>query len=130
MVLPRSTTAIPINKKEKEEKRMKRRYAFLLTLALSALLLLLLASCGNEKKLLSISIVNPPENTYYEIGESFRVDGQSIEIEALYSDGETLRFPLSSEMVSFSAERVGAATATISYTENGVTARAYLTVTV
>ena len=109
---------------------MKRRYTFLLTLALSALLLLLLASCGNEKKLLSISIVNPPENTYYEIGESFRVDGQSIEIEALYSDGETLRFPLSSEMVSFSAERVGAATATISYTENGVTARAYLTVTV
>jgi len=112
---------------------MKRRPLLLLMLALPILLLFLLGSCGNEKKLLSVSIVNPPENTYYEIGESFRItdaDGQPIEIEALYSDGETLRLPLSPDMVSFSAERVGAATVTLTYTENGVTARAYLTVTV
>lgn len=111
---------------------MKKRSLFLLTLALSALLLLL-SSCGNEKRLLSISIVNPPENTYYEIGEAFRTvdkDNEPIHIEALYSGGETETFPLSPDMVSFSAERAGAATVTVSYTENGVTARAYLTVTV
>ena len=112
---------------------MKRKSLLFLTLALAAILLVFLASCGNEKRLASISIVNPPENTYYEIGETFRiVDGenQPIEIEALYTDGETLRLPISLDMVSFSAERVGAATVTVSYTENGVTQRAYLTVTV
>lgn len=112
---------------------MKRKLSLFFMLVFAALLLVCLGSCGNEKRLASISVVNPPENTYYELGEAFRItdkDGQPVEIEALYTDGETLRLPITSDMVSFSADRTGAATVTVSYTENGVTARAYLTVTV
>lgn len=113
-------------------KRLTRIKALLTACVAVALLLVTLVACGNEKRLVSITLVEPPTNTYYELGEAFRLeeDNVPLTVEALYSDDSVWTVPLSADMVTFSADTVGAATVTISYTENGVTARTYLTVTV
>ena len=113
-------------------KRLTRIKALLTATFAVSLMLLALTGCGNEKRLVSISLLKPPSDTYYELGESFRTteNGEPLVIEAFYSDDTVWQVALSPDMVTFSADRVGAATVTISYTENGVTKRTYLTVTV